>query len=236
MSNNRTEQQALIDALAATVDLSELQLALIQAGYLFKKDVGATVSVSGGTAAADFSTNDRVKVNTSTDATISVLSLEEGQIAKLVVIKGASNVITLSGVNIRTGSIDYGLTRVTYLLVKTDGQVIAYQIDDAPRAFSLSGSPGSGVSISTQNNYISGRSVYINLTIVYTGSEDTWVSIGGLPFKSEVNISGLQFLAIHNADTGIIEGAAAQYNPLSTILGKFGKTGETYYISGVILI
>ena len=52
MSNNRTEQQQLVDAMAATVTIAELQAILIQRGYVFKKDVAVTKVMEGSSGSS----------------------------------------------------------------------------------------------------------------------------------------------------------------------------------------
>lgn len=103
MTNNRTEQQALVNGLTPTVDLDELQPAMVQDGYVFKKDIAGTATIDGtGSAILSFSSIDQFTVTlTGTGtATITIQDLEIGQRGKILVSKAVKSMnVVFQGVD-----------------------------------------------------------------------------------------------------------------------------------------
>jgi len=129
MSNNRTEQQAAISALSATVDLAELKAALEQAGYVFKKDVAATISGTSGALVADFTINDTLVSTITGDATYSFVGLENGQRAKLIINKGANDSASFVGIGGTNDGRRIGTTQLLYDVLNINGDIILTQIN-----------------------------------------------------------------------------------------------------------
>jgi len=127
MSNNRTEQQALISGLAPTVDLSELQAAIITDGYVFKKDVASSASV-GTSTTVDFSAVDQKVITIVTDCVISFTGLEDGQRAKLVIDKGNTNIVSFAGGAEYTLGRQYGIKYLFFDVVKIGTSIFVTQI------------------------------------------------------------------------------------------------------------
>lgn len=131
MANNRTEQQAKVEGLSPIVDLIELQEAISpNDGYLFKKDVKAAVTASGGTASADFTTNDQVVITTTANVAISIVGLQDGQVGKIIVNKAAANTVSFVGV---TGSLDaqqIDKTTLEYTVRSTNSRITVTQVNN----------------------------------------------------------------------------------------------------------
>jgi len=129
MSNNRTEQQAAISALSATVDLAELKAALEQSGYVFKKDVVATITGTSGALVADFTDNDTLVSTITGNATYSFVGLENGQRAKLIINKGANDSASFAGISGTNDGRRIGTTRLQYDVLNINGDIILSQIN-----------------------------------------------------------------------------------------------------------
>lgn len=185
MSNNRTEQQALISALAPTVDLSELQAALTQSGYVFKKDVISEVTAAAGAATANFASSDQVIVTTSGDVTITVTGLEDGQRAKLKVIKDAADEVGFSGI---AGTFDGELNNKTtlyYDIINISGFIVAVQLNGRQNSGSISVGDitaeinGSAVSIDTLY-YFDYRKINNMVNITFSAAFSNTAGAGAL--------------------------------------------------------
>ena len=179
MSNNRTEQQALVSSLAATVDLTELQAALVQAGYVFKKDVATSSTVVGASTTISFATSDQHVVTITANCAISFSNLEDGQRAKLVVSKAFANLVTFIGANVSFGQ-QLGLTYLYFDVVKNNGVVIVTQTNNQSFSTLSAGEFSTSQMIiffatncnSIINNNIVNFSGYLDLTSLDIGGVD----------------------------------------------------------------
>ena len=169
MSNNRTEQQALVDNLAPTVELAELQLALTQAGYVFKKDVVSSQNVSGGSGVINFTDNDQIKViiTDTNDTNLTITGLQDGQIARLQVNKINDLIVDFVGVDWVNDAAQEGYNLCNYLLINIDNQISVYrisnnQLDGTIPYTSMSYGSGTVDSDSFLDYYVDGRIAYFN--------------------------------------------------------------------------
>lgn len=149
MSNNRIEQEALIQALAPTVDLTELQAAIITDGYLFKKDVSVSqINPPASALGCNFATVDQVILEFTGNKTISIKGLEDGQTGRIFITKGVNDTVTFIGV---TGTIDgrqIGRTTLSYEAISFNGNVVVRQLRGVQDNGDMAGgtfSPNSGV-------------------------------------------------------------------------------------------
>lgn len=128
MSNNRTEQQAIISALAPTVDLVELKAAIRTNGYLFKKDVIIEPSSSLPTKTIFFTIADQNVLTITVDCLVSFSGLEDGQVAKLAVIKGALNIVSFNADGSVLGQ-QTGLTTLDFIVTNINGRIYVEQLN-----------------------------------------------------------------------------------------------------------
>jgi hypothetical protein len=162
MSNNRAEQQAIIDGLTATVDLIEDKAARSQDGYVFKKDMVGTKSISGtGSEILSFAAIDQFTVTLTGAgvATITIQDLEIGQKGKILITKAVASMnIIIQGCDnvdigelLRTGSF--------YLeVVNIGGEVVMTQLGE--------GRKGTIASVSSTTNFTVAQVFYIRYEII----------------------------------------------------------------------
>ena len=129
MSNNRAEQQVLIDELTQIVDLSELKPALDQSGYVFKKDVAKKITQNYGAISVNFEIWDQVIISLIGNCTLSFAGLEDGQTGKLHVTKGALMTVAFAGVDSNAKGQVLGLTDLYFEVKNIGGYIHVIQLN-----------------------------------------------------------------------------------------------------------
>jgi len=236
MSNNRTEQQALVSALAATVDLSELKAALVQAGYVFKKDVIDEVTAAAGEAIADFSANDQVIITTSGNVAITVTGLEDGQRAKLKVNKDAADNVSFSGI---AGTIDGELNNKTVLyydIININGFIVVYQLNSRQNSGSIAEGDitasieGTGITIDSFDyfDYVKNNNM-INITFSATFSHTA--GAGDLSIGIAASRVLGKFKRIFPKSYAVAASAVFSTGERLSISGNIADTGTGYALT-----
>lgn len=171
MSNNRIEQQALINNLSATVNLAADKAARRVDGFVFKKDVTGTNQGTSGAINVSFSTLDLVSINLIGNATISISAIEEGQRGKLHIVKNQNTVVSFSGATLIGGQ-QVGLTLLIYEVVNYYGDVYVRQVNNQSFATIGLGEVSMGTGVLNAVNYfnvmINGNIAQIEAGIVFT--------------------------------------------------------------------
>lgn len=154
MSNNRSEQEALIQGLAPTVDLVELQAAINTDGYVFKKDVVTSqINPPSTSVTCNFATSDQVTLEFTGNKTISVIGLEDGQTGRLDIIKGSNDTVDFVGV---TGTVDgrqIGRNKISYEIISFGGNTIVRQLRGIQESGDLTAEGIQNCSVSSTNYF-----------------------------------------------------------------------------------
>lgn len=241
---NRIEvKSACTTNISATVTIAKHLTALndnVNDSAVFKKDVVGTYNAAAtGVANAIFTSNDQVNVTTTADVTITVSGLVDGQIGKLTVTKNSTDIVSFSGVDTVTSGISYGMTYMEYLIISLNGKVTAYQVNDESRSFNLSGTPDTNVVITSQYNFIEGRTAYINMLLDCTGaSTSSELTVGTLPFGTEITSPGgwSQYISINPQNVAQTEAAYCRVTKTTRAINIRLGNDNIYYIGGAIAI
>ena len=124
--NDRTQQQSQINLLTPTVELTELQTALIQDSYCFKKSVFLDRVAYTAIQQLDYSVTDLYNL-TCRDVDIRFINLEDGQKVQLHIIKGVNNIITFSQNNLTVNE-QIGKAHLFFDIVKVGTVTLVNQI------------------------------------------------------------------------------------------------------------
>jgi len=129
---NRTEVKAQIaNDITATVTIAKLTGNMsddFAESAVFRKDVVNTGTGSGAQA-LDYEDYDQIEFTATGNTTFSFSNLNDGDVVKLIVIKGAAHVIAFSGVTDIVESRTTPDTRLTYRVTKVNTRIYVERID-----------------------------------------------------------------------------------------------------------